>query len=148
MGPRPPRLKIVGPAKPRDERPVYVRFVCFHTVGRQRTRLGLFQAIEIARDSDQSAAWALEEINELSAWFSDHLPVPEPIKHGTRRGDQHRALSWFKPQAVDHVRRMYELKAALEACGVHVEILTTRTPGVVTYEDEHQLTAVPRGGMF
>lgn len=148
MGPRPPRLKTEGPKRRRDESPVFVRFVCFNTVRGQRTRLGLIQAIELARESDQSAGWALELVNELNGWFSDNLAVPTPIKQGWRETDGQRALSWFKPQAVEHIRRMHELKAALEACGVHVEVLTTRTPGAVTYQDDHQVTAVPGAGRF
>ena len=130
---------------PRRVWPVYVRFVCFQTIEGQRSRLGLFQAIDLARDSDQSEDWALAGINELRQWFNANLIVPPALAKG--RGDV-RALSWFKPEAVEHVRQMHLLKVALEACGVHVEVLTTRSPGTITYEDDHQVTAVPRGGHF
>lgn len=149
MGPRPPRRGGgPGPAKPRDTRPVYVRFVCFDTVKGQRTRLGLFQAVELARRSDQSSGWALTAIGDLNEWFSNNLDVPDRFERGSWKRSGQPALSWFKPSAVEHIRRMYELKAALEDCGVHVEVFTTREPGVVLYEDTHQLTAEPGSGRF
>ncbi|CAN5352545.1 hypothetical protein BH10PSE3_BH10PSE3_37710 [soil metagenome] len=125
--------------------PVYVRFVCFQTIDGQRSRLGVFQAIDLARDSDQSEDWALAAINDLRQWFNTKLTVPPALAKG--RGDT-RALSWFKPEAVEHVRQMYLLKTALEACGVHVEVLTTKSPGNIAYEDDHQITAVPYGRSF
>jgi hypothetical protein len=36
---------------------------------------------------------------------------------------------------------MHQLKVALEACGVHVEILTSRSPGAVIWQDQYQLVA-------
>lgn len=145
MGPRPPRVRPAARAVARDERPVYVRFVCFHTVDGQRTRLGLFQALDHARQSDQSAPWALQEINEINGWFSDNLAVPTRFE---RHRDGQSALSWFKPSANDHITRMYALKAALETCGVHVDVVTSRAPGLIIYEDEHQIAAEPGAGRF
>lgn len=130
---------------PRRVWPVYVRFVCFQTIEGQRSRLGLFQAIDLARDSDQSEDWALAAIEDLRQWFSANLTVPPALAKGL--GDT-RQLSWFKPDAIEHVRQMHRLKAALEACGVHVEVLTTRSPGIISYQDEHQITAVPHGRSF
>ena len=148
MGPRPQRPKVAGPRRPRDERPVFVRFVCFNTVEGQCTRLGLFQAIELARQSDHSSGWALELVNELNGWFSERLAVPAPIEQGWLEADGQRALSWFKPQAVEHIRRMHELKTALEECGVHVEVLTTRDLGQIVWQDQHQVLAAPKGRRF
>ncbi len=122
-----------------------MRFVCFQTIEGQRSRLGVFQAIDLARDSDQSEDWALAAINDLRQWFNANLTVPPDFAKG--HGDS-RALSWFKPQAAEHVRQMYLLKTALEACGVHVDVITTTAPGIVTHEDDHQICAVPHGRRF
>jgi hypothetical protein len=43
---------------------------------------------------------------------------------------------------------MHELKAALEECGVHVEVLTTRDLGSVVWQDQHQVLAAPKGRKF
>ncbi len=148
MGPRPQRLKVEGPRRPRDERPVFVRFVCFNTVRGQRTRLGLFQAIEFAEASDKAPGWALAAIHELSDWFNANLATPTQFERGGWKRPGQPALSWFKPEAIEHFRLMHELKTALEECGVHVEILTTREPGVIIWEDRNQLVAEPKGRSF
>ena len=144
MGPRaraPRWIRVPPPANPR---PDYLRFVCFQLVDGQRHRLGLFPAMAVARESDQGIDWALAEIETLNDWFGDNLAAPTCFDDG---GGE-RALSWFKPGATEHISRMFALKAALEACGVHVEVLRTRSPGLVRYEDEHQVAAEPYGVRF
>ncbi|MDQ0465068.1 hypothetical protein QO010_002852 [Caulobacter ginsengisoli] len=144
MGPRPPRPPRAAVRRRPDERPVFVRFVCFELVEGQRSRLGLFQAIRTARESDHASGWALAEVEDAITWFNENLEAP---KHFSRKGGQS-ALSWFKPAAEEHIRRMHGLKAALEDCGIHVEVLTTREPGFVLYEDEHQIAAEPLHNRF
>jgi len=43
---------------------------------------------------------------------------------------------------------MHQLKLALEACGVLVDIITTRDPGHIIWQDQHQLVAEPGGRKF
>ncbi|MBL0946767.1 hypothetical protein [Brevundimonas sp.] len=128
----------------------YVRFVCFETVERQRNRLGVFQALEIAEQSEVAEDWALKELAALDRWFTTHLARPEKFASGRARlhGGEYvvegqTGLSWFKPGATEHIRRMHRLKAALEACGIHVDILTTRDPGRIIWQDDHQIVAEP-----
>ena len=148
MGPRPPRPPRATRKRPPDTRPVYVRFVCFEQVAGQRNRLGLFQAVKLARRSDNAVGWALAEIEAVNDWFSDNLDVPDRFERGGWRTPGQAALSWFKPQAETHIQQMYRLKTALEECGIHVDVLTTREPGHVLYEDDHQIAAEPLGGRF
>lgn len=126
----------------------YVRFVCFQSIGRQRSRLGLFKAIDEAVESELAPGWAIVEARELADWFNAHLAVPKAFSVGGHKGFGQPGLSWFKPSAVEHIQRMHRLKRALEACGVHVEVLTTRDPGLVVWQDEHQVVAEPRGRKF
>tara|TARA_R110000782_G_scaffold53352_3_gene113654 strand:- start:924 stop:1346 length:423 start_codon:yes stop_codon:yes gene_type:complete len=128
----------------------YVRFVCFQTVERQRNRLGVFQAVHLAEDSDVAPDWALTELKVLDNWFTDNLARPARFATGRRRSskggriqDGQTGLSWFKPEAVDHIRQMHRLKVALEECGIHVEVVTTRDPGKTVWQDAHQLVAEP-----
>jgi hypothetical protein len=123
--------------------PSYIRFVCFRQMDGQRSRLGLFQALDDARDSDIAPDWALEQLRDLQLWFNDNLEAPDRFSRGSRRGGDQRTLSWFKAGADQHIRKMFEMKAALEACGVHVEVLRTRDPGHILYEDERQIAAEP-----
>ncbi|WP_126420740.1 hypothetical protein [Asticcacaulis excentricus] len=131
-----------------DDRPVYIRFVCFKTIEGQRHALGIFQACDDAQDSHYAEGWALALLNETYDWFCRHLKKPDRLYYGDRWHPGNPGLSWFKPEAVEHIRRMYDLKTALEACGVHIEVLTTRDVGQVLYEDAHQVCAVPSRHTF
>lgn len=121
---------------------VYIRFVCFRLVEGQRQRLGLFQALDEARDCDFAPAWALRQIGEIYGWFKQNLTVPGKFELSWG-GRGRPGLSWFKPVAAEHIKQMHHLKLAVEECGVHVEILTTRNPGSIIWQDEHQLVADP-----
>ncbi|WP_420479376.1 hypothetical protein [Brevundimonas sp. FT23028] len=127
---------------------IYIRFVCFQTVGRQRTRLGLFKAIDEAVESEHAESWAIAEARQQCGWFNANLAIPKQFSTGGHRGFGQPGLSWFKPSAAEHIQRMHALKVALEACGVHVEVLTTRDPGLIVWQDEHQVVAEPRGRTF
>jgi hypothetical protein len=126
----------------------YVRFVCFQTIGRQRSRLGLFAAIDEAVESEHAPGWAIMEARSLSSWFNANLALPKVFSTGGHKGFGQPGLSWFKPSAVEHIRRMHALKVALESCGIHVDVLTTRDPGLIVWQDEHQIVAEPRGRKF
>ena len=121
---------------------IYVRFVCFRLVEGQRQRLGLFQALEKAKDCDFAPSWALRAIGETYGWFKANLAVPERFEQNYG-GRGRPGLSWFKPLATEHIKHMHQLKLAVEECGVHVDIITTRDPGSVIWQDAHQLVADP-----
>jgi hypothetical protein len=127
---------------------VYIRFVCYRLVESQRQRLGLFQALDEARDCDFAPSWALRQLGKVSDWFKHNLTVPSQFSRGGWKGRGQPGLSWFKPVAKEHIRQMHQLKLALEACGVHVDILTTRNPGQVIWQDQYQLVAEPGARKF
>jgi hypothetical protein len=127
---------------------VYVRFVCYQNVPSQRQRLGLFQALDQARECGFAPAWALKELGEIYGWFKENLAVPHQFSRGGWKGHGQPGLSWFKPAASEHIRQMHRLKLALEACGVHVDILTTRDPGEIIWQDQHQVVAEPGARRF
>lgn len=95
----------------------YVRFVCFQSIGRQRSRLGLFKAIDEAVVSEHATGWAIAEARELSAWFNANLAIPKAFSTGGHKGFGQPGLSWFKPVALEHISRMHRLKVALDNAG-------------------------------
>jgi hypothetical protein len=127
---------------------VYIRFVCYQQVESQRQHLGLFQALDEARDCSFSPSWALIQIGEFYDWFKRNLAVPDQFSRGGWKGRGQPGLSWFKPVATEHIRHMHQLKLALEACGVQVDILRTRDPGIIIWQDQHQLVAEPGARKF
>jgi hypothetical protein len=126
----------------------YIRFVCFQAIGRQRSRLGLFKAIDEAVESEHAPGWAITEARSLSVWFNANLAIPKTFSTGGHKGFGQPGLSWFKPVAAEHISRMHRLKLALEECGIHVEVLTSRDPGLIVWQDEFQIVAEPRGRKF
>jgi len=129
-------------------RKVYIRFVCYQQVESQRQKLGLFQALDLARECDVAPSWALKELGEIYDWFRTNLAVPGRFSRGGWKGRGQPGLSWFKPVAAEHIRQMHRLKLAVEACGVHVDILTTRDPGEIIWQDNSQLVAEPGARKF
>ncbi len=127
---------------------VYLPFVCYQQVESQRQRLGLFQALDQARECDFAPSWALKELGEIYGWFKTNLTVPRQFSRGGWKGRGQPGLSWFKPAAIEHIRQMHRLKLALEACGVHVDILVTRDPGEIIWQDRNQVVAEPGARRF
>jgi hypothetical protein len=116
-----------------------------------RRSLGIFQLAAIARDDPGNDALARARLQAQLRWFSLHLPCPRrfsPYRDGWRHSSYGWkrtpiAISWFKPDAADHLRRAAELAAILAGLGVPVRQLSTDRPGYVTYEDRFQVVAVP-----
>jgi len=69
--------------------------------------------------------------------------VPSRLSRSRRRTAHSSAICWFKDTAHGYIDRMRRLAALLDASGVHTRMITTRRPGCIVYEDEHQVAAVP-----
>jgi hypothetical protein len=85
-------------------------------------------------------------------WFNQNLDCPRRFSHhrdGWRRsasGSWVRnpiAISWFKPTAEMHLKKMSVIIDILRASGIQIQEHRAHRPGYVTYEDEFQLVAVP-----
>jgi hypothetical protein len=110
--------------------------------------MGLFQALNEARGNPDSPDWALKELSVINSWFSANLAVPDRFQRGGWKGGAQPGLSWFKDTAEEHIRQMHRLKTALEECGVHVDVFTTRDPGEIIFQDQHQVVAEPGNRRF
>jgi hypothetical protein len=99
--------------------------------------------LRLARECDLAPDWALAELQRLNDWFADNMEAPERFSRARDDFSSQQGLCWYKPTALEHIARMHEFKRAMEACGVHVEVLTTRDPGPMIWEDEHQIVAEP-----
>jgi uncharacterized protein YfcZ (UPF0381/DUF406 family) len=104
---------------------------------------GILVAAHTLRDDGDISVEEHAELRQVLAWFTEHLPVPKVLADIEHR----RAISWFKPAASQAIRKMWELKLVLEAHGSHVNVLQTREPGVVVYEDKWQVVAKPPKGV-
>lgn len=124
-------------------RPSYVRFVCDAIDKDSGRRRGVFQAAFALLDANELPADDREALDALRGWFSAHLAKPDRFARGRRTHAAHRAISWFKASATEHVRRIRAMCAILNAHGIRTEMITSARPGYVVYEDEHQVAALP-----
>ena len=121
---------------------VFIRFVLSEVDEDSHRRTGVLVAAHRLRDSDELDEHERARLTRLLAWFNEHLRVPPPLS----RPGNHRALSWFKPNATKPVSRMWEVVHLLRAHGLLVDVLKTDDPGSVLYEDKWQVVAKPPRG--
>jgi hypothetical protein len=100
---------------------------------------GILVAAHTLRDEGDISIEEHAELRQALAWFTENLPIPSVLVDVEHR----RAISWFRPTARQAIQKMWGLKLLLESHGYHVNVLQTRGPGVVVYEDEWQVVAKP-----
>ena len=98
-------------------------------------RLGVFGAgydllrdIELA-DHDRRA------IRDSLDWFCDNLIAPDEVDP--------RAIFWFKDNARDCIGELWHMARLLREYDHAIEMIRTRRPGYVVYQDDLQLAAIP-----
>lgn len=113
---------------------MYVRFVVGDDGEHHRGLSGLFVHAHRLRDGGHLDAAEAVMVEHTITWFNEHLRVP-PFP----RDWPSDAISWFRADATEAVRRMWSLAHAIEAHGLPVRMLRSANPGRVMYEDEHQI---------
>jgi hypothetical protein len=72
-------------------------------------------------------------------WFNTNLLVPTILENIEHK----RAISWFQENALEPIKKMWDLKCFLENHGVYVELIKTQNPGTIIYSDALQIVAKP-----
>jgi len=110
---------------------VYLRFVFAEAEVKTRRRIGIIrERSAVCPDSD--------EIDAIYVWLNAHLPLPPK---GAFSGE--RALCWFKLDARECIERVRDLAFILEKRGKRIWQVYSRNPGLITYEDDYQIVALP-----
>lgn len=114
---------------------MYLRLAALHRDARSGQRRGvlrsagaLFATLDLLREEQ-------DELDEICNWFNRHLKVP--------RIRVPQAIFWFKPDARACLDRAWQLAWCLRRHQVHVDLIRTRRPGRVVYEDHQQVAAIP-----
>jgi len=110
--------------------------------------LGAFMAASTLEDDVRTTDEDRGLIRSTIEWFNAHLPEPVRLSRSRRRNAHNKAISWFRPTAVEDIDRMTSLVNVLKRYGYPVEIIRTTRPGYVVYEDEFQVVAVPLRGDY
>jgi len=121
----------------------YLRFVVLDIDEDSGCRQGLFAALGRLSRTDALFAHEQRAYDDTRRWFGRHLPVPTRFSRSTRKNPKAVAICWFKAGAGTHIANMRTLASILDAHGTHVQVLTTRNPGFVVYDDEFQVAAEP-----
>ena len=121
--------------------PGYLRFVIHETSPSSGLREGIFQAALRALRREQVAGASWDRLRSLLDWFNDHLAKPERFSRGPAGSG--RGISWFKDSAKQYVQKMFEVREILREAGIQVDVITTRRPGYLLYEDDAQIVAEP-----
>ena len=122
---------------------MFVRFVVFDRHSASGVREGLFQAAERLRRSGEMSNVDDDRVAAIREWFNLNLERPSRFNRSSRHNRKNKAISWFKSGAKRHITKIRELQVILESYGVLVEMVKTRRPGYVVYEDAFQITAEP-----
>lgn len=126
---------------------MYLRFVTERQAERGQGREGFFQASYTVWRSPETPDYAAKELRRLLDWFDANLEAPERLsrarhKRGKDAGAR-TALSWFTPEATEHIAKAYETAAILQEYGYTVTVLKTLRPGFVVFRDRWQIVAEP-----
>jgi len=77
---------------------------------------------------------------ESYAWFNENLPVP-PFDASRWPRD---VVAWFKDDAGESVRRMWEIVSLLRDHDIPVRLLKSASPRRVMYEDPFRVVVAER----
>ena len=121
---------------------VYVRFAVEKRDEDSLEPQGIFQAAAELSRTGRFAPHEQALYEAARAWFNSHLEQPERFARA-RRTSTHRAISWFRADAREHIAWARQLANLLEQHHVAVRMLTTDRPGYIVYEDALQVTAEP-----
>ena len=99
---------------------------------------GILVAAANLRDSNritiQDETWLREHLD----YYNIHLKVPPCLKEREHR----RALSWFR-EGCKMIDRVWDLVALMDEYDVFIDVLSSKDPGCIIYEDSHQVVATP-----
>ena len=99
---------------------------------------GILVAAHQLRDSNRISIDDEAWLRDYLSYFNEHLKVPSCLKELKNR----RAISWFK-EGSKMIDRVWSLKVFLEEQDVFIDVLSSRDPGIIVYEDGHQIVAKP-----
>jgi hypothetical protein len=110
---------------------VYLRLVYAKPEKGSRRRIGIVRNTRSRRGAN--------ELDRIYTWLKMHLPVPPEEVFSAGRG-----LCWFKLDASTCIEKVRDLAFWLEKRrGERIWQVYSRNPGLITYEDEYQVVAIP-----
>ncbi|QEH39182.1 hypothetical protein OJF2_77940 [Aquisphaera giovannonii] len=120
---------------------MFVRFIVGADDENAAWLTGIIAEARLLRDAGELYDFEEERLEAIYDWFNEHLPCP-PFRGKLRSGEWTRdAVAWFKPDAGEPIRRMWDIVAILREHGVAARMITAEKPGKIVYEDTYQVVA-------
>jgi hypothetical protein len=129
-----------------ERRQVLLRFVLLRSHPDTGVEEGIFSAAYDLRDNARTPKSDRQLLEDLLSWFGANLATPERFNRTKSKGYYRRrtgGVSWLKPTATEHITKIRSLIVILEENGYRVSQITTKRPGYVVFEDDHQVVAEP-----
>jgi hypothetical protein len=114
---------------------MFIRFVVGADGEHHRYLTGLITEARLLRDRGGLDPHQVARLEETYAWFNANLHCP-PFSSSNWPKD---SVSWFRDNAGEPIRRMWEIAHLLKEHGVSVRMLRSASPGKVLYEDSYQI---------
>jgi hypothetical protein len=114
---------------------MFIRFVVGGYAEHHRSLTGIITEARLLRDKGGLNQDQISWLEEVYKWFNDNLPAP-PFSSGSWPRD---AVCWFKDDARDAIRKMWEIASLLKEHGVPVRMLRSANPGKILYQDPYQI---------
>jgi hypothetical protein len=130
----------------KDRSQALLRFVLMRSHPDTGVEEGIFGAAYELRDSVLAPLSDRRLLDGLLSWFETNLAAPARFNRTKSKGYYRRktaGVAWLKPTAGEHIAKMRELIVILEENGYRVSQITTKAPGYVVFEDDHQVVAEP-----
>lgn len=116
---------------------MYLRLVITRRDRESARKQGVFVTAYALLNEGSLAEAERAHLADLLNWFEEHLPLPDRSKL------EPRSIFWLRSDSDRIFRRMWEIVAILREYGFHVELLKTANPGLIRYQDAHQVAATP-----
>src|SRR5688572_3786637 len=122
---------------------MYLRFITIFDKESGERETGIFQAAGYFAESGSLNPEDKEKLRELGKWFGKNLKRPEKFSKSKKPHTENTGLSWFKDTSSEYLKNMYDLKSILEKQDLIIEVIKSRNPGYIVYEDDHQIVVIP-----
>ena len=123
---------------------MFLRFVGAEIDLRTGKHKGIFTLAHDLIETNTLSKHEEDNLKELLKWLSKNLPIP--TRFSKNRNNSHKeniSTSWIKDSANDIIAKIWEIKHVLETHEITIDVLRSKKPGYIVYEDDVQIVVDP-----
>ncbi len=124
---------------------MFIRFIGKEVDPLSNVEKGIFTLAYDLKNGDLLRKDEVIFLDELFAWFKQHLPIPTAFGSPIDANDNtSRGICWFRSSSNGVLAKVWELKFFIEDQGILIDVLKAESVGYWLYSDEYQVVAEPR----